>query len=211
MSAAPLVACAAAVAGLLVAEQRGAARASGVAKALASASFLWAGVAWGALATGAGRLLLAGLALCALGDVLLIPPGAGLAFQLGIGAFALGHVAYAAACLELGVAPLALAAGALVALPTLALAWRWLAPHLGGALRPAVGGYLGVVIGMAVLTLAAAAQGAPLALAAGGVAFALSDLSVARDRFITEGFVNRALGLPLYFAAQLAIAWSAAG
>jgi uncharacterized membrane protein YhhN len=35
------------------------------------------------------------------------------------------------------------------------------------------------------------------------VAFALS---VARDRFVVPGFVNRAWGLPLYYAAQLVLA-----
>jgi hypothetical protein len=38
----------------------------------------------------------------------------------------------------------------------------------------------------------------------------LSDLSVARDRFVAPGFVNRAWGLPTYFAAQLLLAASVA-
>ena len=42
------------------------------------------------------------------------------------------------------------------------------------------------------------------------MAFALSDLSVARDRFVRPGFANAAWGLPLYFAAQLVIASSVA-
>lgn len=139
--------------------------------------------------------------------MLLIPPGTGLVFRLGIAAFALGHIAYGAAFLSLGVAPAALALGALAALPLIALAWRHLGPHLAGALRGAVAAYLAIVSAMAVLAIAASAHGAPLALAAGGVAFAISDLSVARDRFVAASLVNRAWGLPLYFAAQLAIAW----
>jgi len=31
---------------------------------------------------------------------------------------------------------------------------------------------------------------------------------VVRDRFVSTGFVNRLWGLPLYYAAQLIIAWS---
>ena len=52
----------------------------------------------------------------------------------------------------------------------------------------------------------------PVALVVGkwlaAVAFFCSDLSVARDRFVAPGFANRAWGLPLYYAAQLAFAWS---
>lgn len=41
---------------------------------------------------------------------------------------------------------------------------------------------------------------------AGALAFTASDVSVARDRFVQHGFVNRAWGLPFYYAAQLLIA-----
>jgi hypothetical protein len=52
---------------------------------------------------------------------------------------------------------------------------------------------------------------ASLALCAVSVAaFAISDLSVARERFIAPTFANLAWGLPLYFAAQLAIGASVA-
>ena len=41
---------------------------------------------------------------------------------------------------------------------------------------------------------------------AAAVAFYLSDVSVARDRFVAPGFGNRIWGLPLYYAAQLLFA-----
>ena len=47
---------------------------------------------------------------------------------------------------------------------------------------------------------------ARLALAAAG--FALSDVSVARDRFGRESFLNRLWGLPLYYGAQCLFAVS---
>jgi hypothetical protein len=43
-------------------------------------------------------------------------------------------------------------------------------------------------------------------IALGASLFAISDLSVARDRFVARAFVNRLWGLPLYFAAQLILA-----
>ena len=42
----------------------------------------------------------------------------------------------------------------------------------------------------------------------GAVMFTASDIAVVRDRFVAPGFVNRLWGLPLYYAAQLIIAWS---
>ena len=38
--------------------------------------------------------------------------------------------------------------------------------------------------------------------------FAISDLSVARERFVTKSRLNEAWGLPLYFAAQIVLAYS---
>jgi hypothetical protein len=40
----------------------------------------------------------------------------------------------------------------------------------------------------------------------GAVMFYLSDLAVARDRFVAPGFTNRVWGLPLYYGAQLILA-----
>ncbi len=39
------------------------------------------------------------------------------------------------------------------------------------------------------------------------VAFFLSDLCVARERFLVSSLWNKAFGLPLYFGAQLGFAW----
>ena len=44
---------------------------------------------------------------------------------------------------------------------------------------------------------------------AGALAFYLSDLFVARHRFVQQGFSNRLAGLPLYYAGQFCLALSA--
>jgi uncharacterized membrane protein YhhN len=67
-----------------------------------------------------------------------------------------------------------------------------------------------VVIGvMAVLACGVTAGGGPLLIVAGALAFTASDVSVARDRFVKHEFLNRAWGLPLYYAAQVLLALSA--
>jgi uncharacterized membrane protein YhhN len=42
----------------------------------------------------------------------------------------------------------------------------------------------------------------------GAMLFVVSDLAVARNRFVARAFINRAIGLPLYFTAQLLLAAS---
>jgi uncharacterized membrane protein YhhN len=205
----PAIICALAVAALLVAEYRDSAAGVAVAKPIASAAFLWAGIQAGALAEPYGQFVLGGLVLCALGDVLLIPTDRPRIFRAGILAFLLGHVAYVGAFLHW---PLSGTGLAIAAVALGMLVWRvhcWLAPHLKADMRGAVRAYLVVITVMAVIACAATWAGAPPAIAAGATVFLLSDISVARDRFVATGFINRAWGLPLYYGAQLLLAYSA--
>jgi uncharacterized membrane protein YhhN len=204
-SALPTALCALAVGALLASERSDSRPGIWLAKPAAAACFLWAALAWGALDSPYGRWILGGLALSACGDVLLIPRSSG-AFRAGIAAFLLGHVAYAVAFASSPWEPpvLALAASG-VALA----AWRiqrWLLPHVPGDFRLPVIAYLAVISTMVALAVAVSAAGGPLLVAIGAIAFAASDISVARHRFVAEDFANSAWGLPLYFASQLALA-----
>ena len=68
-----------------------------------------------------------------------------------------------------------------------------------------------LVIGiMSALACGVTAAGGPWAVAVGALAFTASDISVARDRFVRHQFINRAWGLPLYYAAQLLLAKTSA-
>jgi uncharacterized membrane protein YhhN len=196
----------AAVTGLLVAEWRDSARGLWITKPVASAAFLWAGVAAGALHSNYGQLVLLGLLWCFAGDLLLIPRARPAAFRAGVLAFLLGHVAYCAAFLTrpLAVAGL-LAGGALLAVLALGVL-RWLRRSLPPEMIWPVRAYVVAIAAMAALACGVAAAGGPLAVAVGALAFTASDVSVARDRFVKPGFANRAWGLPLYYAAQLLIA-----
>jgi uncharacterized membrane protein YhhN len=201
----PVALGAAAVAGLLAAEGRGWQPGVWLFKPLASAAFLWAALAWGALDTGYGRAVLAALALGALGDVLLIPRGR-RAFLAGLVAFLLGHVGFASAFLTRPFSP---AAAGVAAVGMILFGWavlRWLRPHLPARLAGPVAAYV-VVIGVMVVTASGASFGTGrAAFLVGAVMFALSDLSVARRRFVERRFREAAWGLPLYFAAQFVLA-----
>jgi uncharacterized membrane protein YhhN len=200
-------ALAAAVALLLAAEYRGSSLGVWLAKPLASSVFVAAALAHGALGSGYGRLVVAALLLSWLGDVLLIPAKRPALFQAGVAAFALAHLAYLAAFVRRGLDPARAALCAVAAAAALVAAARWLRPHVPDEMKMPVRAYMGILSAM--LVAAAGASAAEPRIFAGGALFYLSDLTVARDRFVAPGFANAAIGLPLYYAAQLVLAFSA--
>lgn len=141
--------------------------------------------------------------------MLLIPKGARRAFAAGLVAFLLGHLAFAVAFAVRGLSGVWLAGGVLATAAVAVPIARWLLPHVPDALRLPVRAYV-LVISLMVAT-AAGAFGATgdAALLAGAVAFFGSDLAVARERFVEKGLANKLWGLPLYYAGQLLLAWTA--
>jgi uncharacterized membrane protein YhhN len=197
------------VAGLLASERASARAGVWLFKPLASTGFVAAAYAAGALETRYGVLIFAGLVLSWLGDVLLIPRHAPAVFRAGVLSFLLGHVAYAAAFFVRGVDLVwTLAAAAAAALLLVGIV-RWLSAHLPSDMRAAAYAYMVVISVMVAAAIGTYGARADWAIAAGALAFYLSDLSVARDRFVAEEFFNRLWGLPLYYGAQLLLALSA--
>lgn len=194
--------------GLLAAEAYEHSWGKAIAKSGASLSFVVLAILAGALGSGFGLAVMAALVLSFAGDVLLLPTGTGKAFQAGVGAFLLGHVAYAVGFVGLDPA-LAVTAGA--AVPLIAVGWavgRWILPLAPSGLRKPVLAYIVVITTMVALAAGAAAgTGRPI-LAVAATAFFLSDLAVARERFVKSDYLNRALGLPLYYTAQVLFALS---
>jgi uncharacterized membrane protein YhhN len=178
-----------------------------IAKPLASAGFLWAAFAGGALETGYGHAVMAALVLSFWGDVLLIP-AARASFLAGLVSFLLGHLAYAGAFALRGISWPWLGVAALAVVPAALLALRWLRPHVEIAMRAPVLAYVAVISSM--VLLAAGTVGASLEpeILVGALAFYVSDLAVARQRFVARTFWNKAWGLPLYYGAQLVLAAS---
>lgn len=203
-------ACALAVIGLLLAERRGARRTRAVCKTAASGCFVAVALLLGAPASAWGAAILAALLLGLVGDVLLLSDRS-TPFLAGLGAFLLSHGCYAAAFWQAGVSPRAVAIGALLALPVGLGILRWLWPHLGARFRGPVLAYVLTILAMCTLAGGGAAQHGRWGLLAAALVFAASDIAVARERFVAPGFVNRAWGLPAYYAAQLGFACSVAG
>lgn len=192
-----------ALVGLLWAEVCRSPRGKWAFKPLASTLFIVIAINAGALQSGYGHWVLAALAFCWLGDVLLISDLRG-PFMAGLGSFLAGHLLYVAAFahLEIAGSVLTIASGVMVVFAVVVLRWLWV--YLSRELRVPV--VLYVLAISAMVAMAVATGEVLLALAA--VVFAISDLFVARQRFIVRSSTNRLVGLPLYYAAQVVFALS---
>lgn len=181
---------------LLLCEWRGWRAGVWIAKPLASLGFIAAGIA-----ADVSAFLMLALVLSFAGDVLLIPKKT---FVFGLAAFLFAHVAFAVAFWSSG-PDLRRAGVAMVALIVAgALVYRWLAPHVG-KLRVPVLAYIATIVVMVSLAMGVTeSRLVPI----GACAFFVSDLAVARDKFVAPGFTNKLWGLPLYYAAQLLLALS---
>jgi len=160
----------------------------------------------------AGLILIA--LICCLGGDVLLAFGSRSTFLLGLISFLLGHAMYAAAFFAVGHVGSIMAIGTILLMVATTWVWRWLEPHLGNMCIPVLA-YI-VVISIMLCgafgilgnpALPAHARGTILA---GAILFYISDLFVARQRFVVGAHVNRVIGLPLYYTAQFLLAFSAA-
>lgn len=201
------IACGVGLLALLVAELRRSGVARAVIKPLTSAAFLAVAVANGALTAGWAVAVGVALGLSWVGDVLLLwrsPRG----FLSGLLAFLLAHLAFAVAFVLRGWDPV-VAGGALLVLAVVAsFVGRWLLPRAPTRMRAPIVVYIAVIVVMVALAFATAAAEPAPAIAVAAVAFLISDVGVAVNRFITPAFHVRAWALPLYYIAQLTFAWS---
>jgi uncharacterized membrane protein YhhN len=202
-----LIACAA----LIYAESSGHQRLRIASKLTASTAFVT--LALPALGMGPFQSwMVVGLIFGAIGDIALLGRS-GRAFLGGLSAFLAGHLAYVIALAQLeSPAYWIIYAGqiGLIAIAGGGIALSWLWQHLGVFKAPVVL-YVAAIVAMVVGAFAVQSTGGLPAperdyLAIGAALFFLSDLAVARDKFIVREFKNKAWGLPAYYGAQLLIA-----
>lgn len=147
-------------------------------------------------------LLTLGFALSFTGDILLIKTSDKQLFLSGLLAFLLAHLAYSWAFIDAGIKRYDLMITAVVVMAAMIGCYVWLFRHLKGLMKTAVPAYL-AAIGLMLITAMVTRHPMQQLIVTGAVLFALSDLFVARQRFVSPGFNNRLIGLPLYYAGQL--------
>ena len=158
--------------------------------------------------------VLIALILSLIGDVCLIFMDSRKMFMAGLLSFLLGHVAYVAAFFPFvrigAVTWTALCIFSAVG----TIVFRWLRPNLGTMKIP-VAAYILIITTMVVCAVSLMGNtglstiGRYLVLV-GALSFYASDIFVARNQFVSDAYINRLIGLPLYYFAQFLLAVSTA-
>ncbi len=180
-----------------------------LAKPIASTGFIGLALTLGATDTRYGWWILAALVFGWIGDVAFTGT-ARVWFLTGLVSFLIGHLLYMIAFFVAGLTALPTVVAALGAILVAAVVFRWLLPHLPREMLGPVVAYVVIISAMVATAVGATAAGATGLILIGAVAFYLSDLAVARNRFVAPGPVNRIWGLPLYYLGQILLAWSVA-
>jgi uncharacterized membrane protein YhhN len=201
------IGCLLAVSGLVLAERRNHSALRRLSKLAASTAFVLVAMSLHAAASTYGQLVLLALVLSWIGDAFLLSRRS-VPFLSGLGSFLLAHVAFTVAFATGALSTSAFVAGLIFASAIGVITLHWLWGQLDAPYKVAVTTYVVAIVAMCTMAIAHSATSQSWLAAVGAVAFAASDISVARDRFVASAFLNKAWGLPVYYSAQLLLAWS---
>ena len=174
-------------------------------KMAASTVFVLFAVYLDALESVHGQALMVALLCSWIGDLLLLP-SKGKWFLYGLVSFLLAHIAFALCFIQRGIdTGQLLLPGAGVGLLVLVISY-WLLPHVEKEMKLPVLGYMAAIVVMVILAFATHHHLPNAAIPVAACLFLVSDLFVARDRFVKKEAWNRIIGTPLYFGAQMMFA-----
>jgi uncharacterized membrane protein YhhN len=155
--------------------------------------------------------ILPGLVFCLCGDVLLALPQK-KSFLFGLISFLLGHIFYIIGFFYIAQESPWTWVGSVIFLVISGWVYIRLRPNLGSMKVPVL------VYVMAITVMISAAWSVlgdfyltglgRIMVFVGAVCFYISDVFVARDRFFKKKFINRLIGLPLYYSGQFLLAFS---
>ena len=176
-------------------------------KPIASIGFLWVAFFASSSMNPFVAFIWTALILSWLGDIFLLGQSKPL-FLTGLAFFLSAHLAYSAAFLNYGI----LWTRAVFIIPPLLIlvlgVIRWLAPYLGPQWKTPVFLYMGAISIMVLFAYCCPWERTSIFFIWGATLFFISDLLVARHRFVKKEAMNRILGLPLYYAGQWLFAMS---
>lgn len=200
--------------GLLFFERKSVTKGILLTKPMVSILFVVTALVQEPLSSGYFYAILIALVLSLIGDVCLIFMASRKMFLAGLLSFLSGHVAYVVAFSSYA----RIGAGTWTALFVFSsigvIVYRWLRPNLGTMKIPVVA-YILIITAMVVCAVSLFSNtgllphGRYLVLI-GAISFYLSDIFVARNQFVIDAYINRLIGLPLYFFGQFLLALSIA-
>jgi len=157
------------------------------------------------------HFLLSGLLLCLVGDVCLAFQQEKM-FLWGLISFLLGHVSYSFGFFHVARPGAWTWGGSIIVLCISSRIYFWLKPRLGAMKTPVMVYCIAITVMLSgawsVLGNSRLPLSGRLMIFIGGLLFYVSDVFVARDRFLKKEFFNRLVGLPLYYTGQFILAFS---
>ncbi|HOG06665.1 MAG: lysoplasmalogenase [Syntrophales bacterium] len=198
--------------GLLLAEKKESLKGILLTKPLLSGLFIATALAQPHHAGPYFYLILTGLAFCFAGDICLAFFFNRRVFTAGLAFFLTGHLAYIVAFfIAAGINAGTWGSVAAVSIISSYVFVR-LRPHLGSMRGPVIA-YVAIISLMIVGAASLAVRPdycvqARALVMTGSIFFYVSDLFVARHRFVKKSISNRYAGLPMYYAAQFMLAFS---
>jgi len=171
---------------------------------LGSACFVLLAVASGALTTRYGRVILIALLCCATGDVL-----GPRNFLMGVAAFLLGHLMFITAFFTRGISGRRLIVTLPFVLVSTFLILSWIYPHVSASDRLLVLAYIAAISIMLIVAGGASAYPTGRLILIAAILFYISDIFVARWKYVSQDPFNGFFCYPLYYAACTCFAWTA--
>lgn len=150
-----------------------------------------------------GILILIGLIFCWLGDFT-----GHYNFKVSVASFALAHIFFIFAFLSIGIEN----KRTLISLGTFSVIsfciFYWLYPYVPESDQPFVFAYIIIITVMIVIALGTKTSAVKKIIAIGAVSFYVSDIFVARRKFVDPSHFNAFIYLPLYYASCIVFAIS---
>lgn len=157
------------------------------------------------------NFIMVGLVFCLIGDVCLALPQQ-KTFLFGLVSFLVGHIFYILGFFSVSQTNPWTWVGSLIVFLISGVVYSWLRPHLGSMKIPVM--FYIIVISImlsgacSILGHSNLPQSGRIMAFAGALSFYFSDVFVARDRFLKKEFLNRLIGLPMYYTGQFLLAFS---
>jgi len=178
-----------------------------ITKTLASVGFLYTGLSYDLWSTDQGFYIFIGLILSAAGDIMLLSVEP-QHFQIGAFFFLLAHIMYCGAFITTGISLAWFLGSAVVIAPSAVVVHRYILPYTSGLMRKLVITYAIAISWMMAFASGSYGYNGKGWLLTAAFLFYVSDLFVARQRFIKRCFLNSLCGLTLYYTAQIMFAVS---
>ena len=193
----------------LIADAKNLRKARVAGKMIASTWFIVLALTMGASQSTFGQIMMAAFLFSWLGDLFLLSKEQKW-FLSGLVSFLLGHIAFTLAFYQRGISTESLLFPTVVVGFAALLIGYWLIPKVNKEMKAPVVVYMAAIVVMVVCSFGTHQHARDRTIPIAACVFMASDLFVARDQFVKEGFFNKLIGAPLYFGAQMVFATTVA-